>query len=136
MMNRTSSKLYDIKNSLPALFNIEILESVDQVDAAKPVSLVVSCVPADKPIDDNLLNMLERMLHQGILIKHGSFTPTLLEATYKPRLTPVMRIAEEKFEWNVIPGVEMLVNQGERQFELHTGFTPPYSVIHHAVVSE
>lgn len=136
MMNRTSSKLYDIKNSLPALFNIEILESVDQVDAAKPVSLVVSCVPADKPIDDNLLNMLERMLHQGILIKHGSFTPTLLEATYKPRLTPVMRIAEEKFEWNVIPGVEMLVNQGERQFQLHTGFTPPYSVIHHAVVSE
>lgn len=136
MMNRTSSKLYDIKNSLPALFNIEVLESIDQVDAAKPVSLIVSCVPADKPMDDKLLNMLERMLHQGIIIKHGSFTPTLLEASYKPRLTPVMRIAEEKFEWNVIPGVEMLVNQGERQFQLHTGFTPPYRVIHHAVVSE
>lgn len=136
MMNRTSSKLYEIKNSLPLLFNIEILESTDQVDAAKPISLVVSCVPADKPIDDELLNKLERVLHQGITIKHGSFTPTLLEAAYKPRLTPVMRIALEKFEWNVIPGVEMLVNQGERQFQLHTGFTPPYNVIHNAVVSE
>lgn len=136
MMNRTASKIRDIKNALPALFNIEILETVDEVEEAKPILLVVSCVPADKPLDDKLLNKLERVLHQGNVTKHGSFTPTLLEASYKPPVTPVMRIAQDKFLWNVIPGVEMLVNQGERQFQLHTGFTPPYNVIHRAVVSE
>ncbi|KAK6201506.1 pentafunctional arom polypeptide, shikimate 5-dehydrogenase [Scheffersomyces amazonensis] len=136
MINRTSSKIREIKESFPADYNIQILETIEQVEAAASVSLVVSCVPADKPVDETLLNKLERFLYHGSTTKNGGFTPTLIEAAYKPRLTPVMRIAHEKYQWSVIPGVEMLVNQGERQFQLHTGFTPPYRVIHDAVVAE
>lgn len=134
MVNRTASKLYDIKSLLPAEFNIEVLDTIEQVEAAEPVSLVVSCVPADRPLDDQLLNKLERMLHKGIQQKQGGFNPTLLDAAYKPRVTPIMRIAEEKFEWTVVPGVEMLVNQGVLQFSIHTHFTPPYKVAYEAVV--
>lgn len=135
MANRTSSKLHELKDSLPKEYNIEIIETVEQADEVE-ASLIVSCVPADKPMDEVLLNKLERILYHGSIHKHGDFTPTLLEATYKPRLTPVMRIALEKFNWNVIPGVEMLVNQGVEQFKIHTGFIPPYKVVHHAVVTE
>lgn len=136
MVNRTASKLHDIKSLLPADFNIEVLETVEQVEAAEPVSLIVSCVPADRPLDPELLNKLERMLHHGIQHKKGGFNPTLLDAAYKPRVTPIMRIAEEKFEWTVVPGVEMLVNQGLLQFRIHTGFTPPFKVVYDAVVHD
>ncbi|KAK6465832.1 pentafunctional arom polypeptide, shikimate 5-dehydrogenase [Scheffersomyces coipomensis] len=136
MINRTASKIHEIKNSFPKEYNIEILETVEEVEEAEAVSLVVSCVPADKPMDEALLNKLERLLYHGSTQQSGGFTPTLIEATYKPRLTPVMRIAQEKFQWSVIPGVEMLVNQGEKQFQLQTGSTPPYKVIHDAVVAE
>ena len=47
-----------------------------------------------------------------------------------------MKLTEEQYKWKVIPGVEMLVNQGDRQFKLHTGFTAPYEIIHRAVVEE
>ncbi|QWU88389.1 hypothetical protein CA3LBN_002697 [Candidozyma haemuli] len=136
MINRTASKLYEIRDQLPQNFNIEILETKKQVDAAEPVSLAVSCVAADKPLDDNLLNSVESLLHRGASAKKGGFNPTLLDAVYKPRVTPMMKIAQDKYQWTVVPGVEMLVNQGERQFEVHTGLTPPYKVIYNAVVRE
>ena len=136
MVNRTTSKLHEIKSSLPLDFNIEVLETVDQVEAADPVSLVVSCVPADKPLDSELLNKVERILYHGKNQEKRSFVPTLLDAAYKPRVTPIMKIAEEKFGWAVVPGVEMLVNQGVLQFKVHTGFTPPYKNVYEAVVDD
>lgn len=136
MANRTALKLHELKKLLPADFNIEVLETNEQVDAAEPVSLIVSCVPADKPIDDQLLNKLERVLYHGQQAKQGGFNPILLDAAYKPRVTPVMKIAQEKFEWTVVPGVEMLVNQGVLQFRVHTNYTPPYRVAYEAVVHD
>lgn len=97
--------------------------------------LAVSCIPADKPLDSDVLKKIERILSNGSEQVAG-FKPTLLEASYKPRVTPIMKLAEEQYKWKVIPGVEMLVNQGDRQFKLHTGFSAPYEIIHRAVVEE
>lgn len=134
IINRTTEKLRKIKSELPAEYNIEILETGEEVDAAKPISLIVSCVPGDRPIDDSLLNKLERVLYRGSKQEDRIVPVTLLEASYKPRLTPIMKIAQDKYSWSVIPGVEMLINQGERQFQLHTKVTPPYKVISDAVL--
>lgn len=139
MINRTASKLNEVSESLPKEFNIEILDSIDSVENSSPVSIAVSCVPADKPLDSELLNKVERLLNKGQKNYEAgkvAFVPTLLEAAYKPTVTPIMKVAGDKFGWNVIPGVEMLVNQGEKQFEIHTGYIPPYTTIHSAVVSE
>ncbi|KAK6456711.1 pentafunctional arom polypeptide, shikimate 5-dehydrogenase [Scheffersomyces xylosifermentans] len=136
MVNRTVSKVHEIRDSFPAEFGIEVLETVEEVNSSEPVSLVVSCIPADKPIEEQLLSNIESLLSRGREAKQGGFTPYLLDASYKPRETPLMKIASEKYQWNVVPGVEMLINQGERQFELHTGFTAPYKVIYDAVVNE
>ncbi|GEQ67351.1 hypothetical protein JCM33374_g1015 [Metschnikowia sp. JCM 33374] len=135
MLNRTASKLHELKKELPSDFNITVLETAEEVDAAEKVSLIVSCVPADKPLDETLLNNLERVLNKGIQEKEG-LNPVLIDAAYKPRVTPVMKIAQEKFQWTVVPGVEMLVNQGVLQCRIHTGFVPPYQVAYDAVVSE
>ncbi|KAM9937669.1 hypothetical protein OXX80_002806 [Metschnikowia pulcherrima] len=136
MINRTTSKLYELKKELPNEFKITVLETTDDVEAAEKVSLIVSCVPADKPLDEALLNKLERVLYKGIQEKDDGIHPVLLDAAYKPRVTPSMKIAKEKFEWTVVPGVEMLVNQGVLQCRIHTGFTPPYQVAYDAVVSD
>ena len=65
----------------------------------------------------------------------AGFKPTLLEASYKPRVTPIMKLAEEQYKWKVIPGVEMLVNQGDRQFKLLLVLLH-HEIIHRAVVEE
>lgn len=135
LANRTTSKLNEIKDSFPKEYNLEVLETEDQAEKAQNVGLAVSCVPADKPLDESLLQKVEKILANGEKSSNG-FKSTLLEASYKPRVTPMMKIADEKFKWRVIPGVEMLVNQGDRQFQIHTGFTAPYDVIHRAVVEE
>lgn len=132
MMNRTVSKLADIKASLPE-FNIEILDSEEVIAMAEPVSFVVSCIPADKPVDEALSSKLTLMLKKGSFGK--TTLPMLLDAAYKPRVTPVMELAE-KLQWTVISGIEMLVNQGVLQFEILTGFEAPYYVAHDAVYAE
>lgn len=132
MVNRTSSKLVEIKKSLPAEFNIEILETMEDVNDADAVSLIVSCVPADRPIDGSLLDKIEKILFK----KTESEVCALLDAAYKPRTTPVMRIAEEKYGWKVVPGVEMLVNQGIEQLRVFTGYDAPYDVVYNAVVND
>lgn len=134
--NRTISNAEAIKESMPSDFNIVVLKNSQDAASADPVSLVVSCIPADKPIDSSLLTTVETVLGRAPTGAGREFTPTLLEAAYKPRTTPMMTLAKEKFDWNIVPGVEMLVNQGEKQFEIHTGFQPPYQTIYNAVVSE
>lgn len=130
MINRTQSKLLDIKNSLPAEYNISILESKESIASANPVSLVVSCVPADQPLDINLSEKLTQLLEKGSQSKEA--VNVLIDAAYKPRVTPVMEQAQ-KLGWTVVPGIEMLVNQGILQFKIHTGYNAPYEVAHDAV---
>lgn len=115
--------------------NIAILDTIEQVQAAEAISLVVSCIPADKPIDETLVSKLTALLEKGTQANKDGFQPSLIEAAYKPQVTPVMQLAET-FGWKAIPGAQMLVNQGERQFKIHTGFAPPYKTIYDAVVSE
>lgn len=135
MINRTVSKIIDIKNKFPADYNIEILETIDDVHAADAISLIVSCIPADRPLDDSILEKASVILKAGIDSKVGDFTPSLVDAAYKPRVTPMMQLAHDKFGWKVIRGVEMLVNQGVEQFEVFTGIKPPYNAIHDAVLA-
>lgn len=134
MINRTATKLYDIKSTLPDEYNIEILETDEAIANSLPVSIVVSTIPADKPIDQSLLFKIETLLKNAS--HQFEFTPTLLEAAYKPRFTPIMKLASEKYHWNVVPGADMLVNQGVEQFSKWTGYVAPYDEIYQAVTSD
>ncbi|CCC68601.1 hypothetical protein NCAS_0B05170 [Naumovozyma castellii] len=134
MINRTTSKLEELKKDFPEKYNIVAVNSIEQAEQDKePIGVAVSCVPADKPLDEVLLSKLERFLSKGL--KSG-FRPTLLEAAYKPAVTPIMRLAKDKYEWQVVPGAQMLVNQGVAQFEIWTGFKAPYRAIFNAVTQD
>ncbi|CDO96272.1 unnamed protein product [Kluyveromyces dobzhanskii CBS 2104] len=133
MLNRTTEKLQALKSEFSD-YKIVVIESVEQAEAIKEqISVAVSCVPADKPLDPQLISKLERLLTKGV---SRSSKPTLLDAAYQPALTPVMKLARDKFDWNVVPGAEMLVHQGVEQFALWTGLKPPFKAIFDAVTKE
>ncbi|KAI5962069.1 ARO1 [Candida pseudojiufengensis] len=132
LLNRTISKLQDLIDNFPKEYNLEIIDYENKDQKIDSISLIVSCIPADKPLDENLLHKLESILETN----KDNDTKLLLEAAYKPRITPIMSIAKDKYNWNVIPGVEMLINQGYEQFKIHTSFIPPYEVIRNAVLEE
>ena len=127
MINRTISKISDIRDSFPSHYNIVVIESTEEVETLKSaIGIAVSCVPADKPLDTGLVSKLERLLAKG---SSTSFVPCLLEAAYKPMSTPIMKLAKDKYQWNVIPGIQLLVHQGVAQFELWTQLKAPYEGI-------
>ncbi|CCF56582.1 hypothetical protein KAFR_0B02850 [Kazachstania africana CBS 2517] len=134
MINRTTAKLHELKNSFPAEYKIVVIDTVEQAEQViENVGIAVSCVPGDKHLDDVLLGKLERLLIKG---SGSSFPATLLEAAYKPAVTPIMKLAFDKYNWNVVPGVEMLVHQGVAQFQQWTQAKVPFKAIFEAVTRD
>lgn len=131
LLNRTSSKLDEIKASFPGDYNIVVLHNSDEASQIKDVELVVSTVPANVEIDPKLAENIKIALSNTVEGKKY-----LIEAAYKPLVTPLMKLAEAEFNFTVIPGREMLVNQGIAQFQEFNGITPPFEEIFNAVTDE
>ena len=127
LINRTTSKLEELKKSFPEEYNLVIVETIEDAEKIQDtISVAVSCVPADKPLDETLVSKLERCLTKTTQAK---FLPTLLEAAYLPAVTPIMKLAKDKYQWHVVPGAQLLVHQGVAQFEKWTGVTAPFQAI-------
>ncbi|SCV04439.1 LAMI_0H16138g1_1 [Lachancea mirantina] len=134
VVNRTTEKLHALKKEFPANYNIFVIDTLEQAQQSSgKIAVAVSCIPADKAIDESLLSKIDSLMSKK---PRGSFPPTLLEAAYKPAVTPIMQLANSKYQWNTIPGSHMLVNQGVAQFEEWTSFRAPFDEIYNAVVRD
>lgn len=132
MMNRTISKIEEIKSTFPVdEYNIIILKDANDLSKISSIDLIVSTVPANVELSGDFVENIKVALSKGN--DSGKY---LLEAAYKPLITPIMKLASDEFKWNVIPGREMLVNQGIEQFKEFCGIQPPYEEIFEAVTSE
>ncbi|GMM43615.1 pentafunctional protein [Pichia kluyveri] len=128
MLNRTVSKVEEIAASFPVEYNITVVNKIEDIKGE--IQLIVSTIPADIELTGSFAEIIEKSLSK-IDNNSGGY---LLEAAYKPLITPIMKLAEEKYNWKVIPGREMLVNQGIAQFEKFCGIKPLYDDIFNAVV--
>ncbi|OAA59665.1 dehydroquinase class 1 [Niveomyces insectorum RCEF 264] len=119
--------------SFPAEYDIQLLgpkpHGVD-AKAAAPVSVIITTVPADKPLDGVVLGLVTTLLERSRSLKERQ---VLLEMAYQPRHTPAMGLAES-FGWTTVPGLEVLTAQGWYQFQLWTGITPLYEDARAAVM--
>lgn len=131
MLNRTSAKLEDIKSSFPSEYNVVVLKDGKDAAQINDVELVVSTIPANIELDQKLEENINIALSKAVTGKKY-----FIEAAYKPLVTPLMKIAEDHFKFTIIPGREMLVNQGIAQFKEFNGITPPYEEIFNAVTDE
>jgi len=131
---RTPSKLSALISSFPPSYNIQSLDTISSVEALTTIpSVAISTIPADKPIEQNMREVL------AILIRHPKAdvleSRTLLEMAYKPRQTALMKMARDA-GWLTIPGLEVLGAQGWWQFQKWTGIRPLYEDARRAVLGD
>lgn len=119
-----------LRSSFPSDFKIEQVDEASQVHHLPNV--IISTVPADKPIERSMLDLIGSVLRQP---KHNEGLRVLLEMAYKPRRTPLMELAENS-GWATIPGLEVLASQGYYQFQLWTGIVPLFSDVRKAVLGD
>ncbi|EON97007.1 putative pentafunctional arom polypeptide protein [Phaeoacremonium minimum UCRPA7] len=131
---RSATNVKALADSFPSDYDIQHLSSVEEVSAISslPPTVVISTIPADKPIDPTMREVLVSVLHHPSV---SESTRALLEMAYMPRHTPLMQLAEDA-GWTTIPGLEILSAQGWYQYQLWTGITPVYADARAAVMGE
>lgn len=105
---RNAENVAALAGSFPPDYDVQHLTGgVD--DLLSPPRVVVSTIPADKPIDAGMRDVVAAVLHHKA--PAGGARRALLEMAYKPRRTAVMAMAEDA-GWETIPGLEVLSSQG------------------------
>lgn len=128
ILNRTTSKAEKICHEFPSCFNIKPIVDSKDIESVSSLVAVMSCIPAQHPIDKELLTKIKDLMSKA---KFGAHY-TLLDAAYKPEITPIMQLATS-LGWNTIPGKEMLLYQGVEQFWLWLGTAAPLDVARRAI---
>lgn len=106
---RDAVKVATLAASFPAKYDVQHLTNVDNLAANEAPRVMISSIPADKPMDAGMQNVVAAVLRKPV--PEGA-KRALLEMAYKPRHTPVMAMAEEAEGWETIPGLEVLSSQG------------------------
>ncbi|KAK3946225.1 EPSP synthase-domain-containing protein [Diplogelasinospora grovesii] len=135
---RNPDSVATLKNDFPADFDIQHLATPEEVTPEKLPTVVVSTIPADRPIEPSMREVVVTALRHPDNVKNensNSAKKVLLEMAYMPRHTPLMQLAEDA-GWLTIPGLEVLAAQGWYQFQLWTGITPLYADARAAVMGE
>lgn len=110
VVSRTPSKQAALVSSFPIEYNLQTLNSVSEVASMSTIPrTAIGTVPADKPIEQNMREVLAAVLRHEKADKGQQ--RTLLEMAYKPSQTPLMHMAEDA-GWLAIPGLEVLSAQG------------------------
>ncbi|KAI1178146.1 EPSP synthase-domain-containing protein [Nemania sp. FL0916] len=130
LVARNPATVEEIKSSFPQDYNLLHVQDASHVHRLP--SVIISTVPADRPMDSSMRELLVSVLRQP---RQGGGNRIFLEMAYKPRQTPLMGLAED-LGWVTVPGLEVLTSQGYYQFQLWTGITPLFSDARAAVLGE
>ncbi|KAI1848094.1 hypothetical protein JX265_013867 [Neoarthrinium moseri] len=127
---RNAAGASELAASFPSDYALERPEDASHVKVLPTV--IITTIPADKPIDPSMKELLGTVLRQP---KNSSVPRVLLELAYKPRHTPLMGMAEDS-GWRTLPGLEVLCSQGFYQFQLWTDIIPLFSDVRSAVLDD
>ncbi|WZH48041.1 EPSP synthase-domain-containing protein [Fusarium acuminatum] len=129
---RNQAKADTLAAEFPAEYQLQGLSGASDIDrVSSNLNVVISTIPADRPIDPILRELVAGVLSRPAA---GQERRVLLEMAYKPSHTPIMQLAEDAGNWATVPGLEVLASQGWYQFELWTGITPLYKDARAAVL--
>lgn len=109
---RNVERLETLASSFPVEYNIRPVTSPDDVQSwTSTPTVIISTIPADKPIDSNMREVLVNTLHH----ENPLDTPRIvLDMAYRPRHTPLMQLAGDA-GWHTVQGLEVLASQGWHQ---------------------
>ncbi|KAI8916776.1 EPSP synthase-domain-containing protein [Powellomyces hirtus] len=63
-------------------------------------------------------------------------TGVVVDMAYRPKITPLLSIVTKNTSWTCIPGIEILIKQGLKQFEIWTNRKAPEAVVRENVASK
>ncbi|TDL20533.1 Pentafunctional AroM protein [Rickenella mellea] len=124
LYNRTKTSGQGVIDAFPTSYNITLADSLYVFNGPSP-SIIVSTVPGSA-------TTLAEGTADGICIPHEIFSASqgvALDMAYRPLETPLLSLASSQPGWNIIRGVDVLLEQGYEQFRLWTGHHCPRSVV-------
>jgi shikimate-5-dehydrogenase len=119
--NRTYSRAQQIADDFAGHFRVVPIEKWEDMNS-HPADVIVGTVPADT-VNDSQFAGVEWKGEGGLCI----------DMSYKPRVTPLMRIAQDQEGWATANGLDALLEQGLIQYGAWTGLDAPRDVMSAAV---
>jgi len=112
IVNRTRSKAIKISEDYAALFKITVLSTL--VEVTQRPDIIIGTIPADKTSQAYFPDKLFAK-EVGICV----------DMAYKPRETPLLKVAKRREGWVIVTGVEVLLEQAFVQSELWLSLPAP-----------
>lgn len=132
IFNRTPANIVKLIDTFPRDFNLVPLTSLDHFPLGLP-RIVINTIPAQNTTTSKVeasAGTGKTYIPESVLEMKPA--GVLIDLSYKPRVTPLSIMAEEK-GWAFIGGLEILLQQGYHQFRLWTGKRAPEAEIAEAV---
>jgi pentafunctional AROM polypeptide len=131
IFNRTPANIVKLIDAFPKNFNLVPLTALDQYPLGLP-RVVINTIPAENTTTSHIEAAATGKTFIPELVLEMKPAGVLVDLSYKPRVTPLSLIAEQK-GWAFIGGLEILLQQGFHQFKLWTGKHAPEAEITEAI---
>lgn len=119
LYNRTAENAIKVAKSFPAEWNIQVITSLESFPNGDPL-VIVSTVPAEGTSSAASPNKAAGLfIPESVLAR--PLGGVVIDMAYKPKRTPLIRLAEGRPNWVAQPGIIVLLAQGFEQFRLWTG---------------
>ncbi|KAI0261231.1 aromatic amino acid family biosynthesis-like protein [Gloeopeniophorella convolvens] len=128
LFNRTRKSAEELVHAIPGA-HVELIDTLDWTTLREPApSVIISTVPASA-------TTTEEGTPNALFLPPSLFSAeagVVVDMAYKPAATPLLKLAKTVpaiQKWHSVAGVEVLLEQGYRQFELWTGRKCPRSAV-------
>jgi pentafunctional AROM polypeptide len=129
LFNRTRRSAEELVHAIPGA-HVELLDTLDVTSAQGPApTVIVSTVPASATTTEKGVSADTALFLPSSLFSADA--GVVVDMAYRPAETPLLKLAAEagRKKWNSVKGIEVLLEQGYRQFELWTGRRCPRRVV-------
>lgn len=118
IVNRTTTTAQNLASFFPSL----AIVVHSQLEHASASDIIIGCVPADDITEGDIPDHIFRS-GRGIVV----------EMSYRPPVSALMKTAKRQKGWCVADGVDVLKEQAYAQFEMWTGRRAPVTIIEEAL---
>ena len=134
LFNRTRQSAEELVHAIPGA-QVELLDTLDVTSLqGPPPSVIVSTVPASA-------TTTEKGVADALFLPSSLFSAdagVVVDMAYRPAETPLLKLAKTAApagrEWHSVAGIEVLLEQGYKQFELWTGRRCPRRIVSKTVL--
>jgi shikimate 5-dehydrogenase len=123
LVNRTRLTADKIVEDFSALFKIRVfpnLEEISGLERKQKPEIIIGTIPADKTTMEYFpTGLFGNAMKKGVCV----------DMAYKPRDTPLLKVAGTVQGWRTVTGAEVLLEQAFEQSELWLGLPAPKEVM-------